>query len=96
MRAFGYIGTFDPFLSIPALTVRVRDRALFDRAIDSKLTGCDLVSIKKGDLTNGPEIKRRAMVVQRKTKKPVQFERLSTARQSLLDWLDQRGGSIDE
>lgn len=62
---------------------RVRDRALFDLAIDSKLRGCDLVSIKTGDLTNGPEIKHRAMVVQRKTKKPVQFELMSIARQSL-------------
>lgn len=75
---------------------RVRDRALFDLAIDSKLRGCDLVSIKTGDLTNGPEIKHRAMVVQRKTKKPVQFELMSTARQSLLDWLEERGGSVDE
>lgn len=36
------------------------------------------------------------MVVKRKTKKPVQFELMSTARQSLLDWLEERGGSVDE
>jgi integrase len=36
------------------------------------------------------------MVVQRKTNKPVQFELMSTARQSLLDWLEERGGSFDE
>ena len=34
---------------------RVRDRALFDLAIDSKLRGCDLVKIKIGDLVAGPE-----------------------------------------
>ena len=33
---------------------RVRDRALFDLAIDSKLRGCDLVKIKIGDLVSGP------------------------------------------
>jgi hypothetical protein len=46
---------------------RVRDRALFDLAIDSKLRGCDLVTIKTGDLVTGPEIRTRAMVVQQKT-----------------------------
>jgi len=29
---------------------RLRDRALFDLAIDSKLRGCDLVRVKIGDL----------------------------------------------
>lgn len=29
---------------------RMRDRALFDLAIDSKLRGCDVVKIKIGDL----------------------------------------------
>jgi hypothetical protein len=30
---------------------RLRDRALFDLAIDSKLRGCDLVRMKIGDLS---------------------------------------------
>lgn len=42
---------------------RVRDRALFDLAIDSKLCGCDLVKIWT-----------KATVVQQKTGRPVQFE----------------------
>lgn len=32
---------------------RLRDRALFDLAIDSKLRGCDVVAIKIGDLVSG-------------------------------------------
>jgi hypothetical protein len=32
---------------------RLRDRALFDLAIDSKLRGCDLVQMKIGDLVSG-------------------------------------------
>lgn len=32
---------------------RIRDRALFDLAIDSKLRGCDLVKLKIGDLVAG-------------------------------------------
>jgi hypothetical protein len=35
---------------------RLRDRALFDLAIDSKLRGCDLVKIKIGTLVVGQEI----------------------------------------
>ena len=50
---------------------RMRDRALFDLAIDSKLRGCDLVKIKIGTLVTGPEIRTRGMVVQQKPGRPV-------------------------
>jgi four helix bundle protein len=46
---------------------RLRDRALFDLAIDSKLRGCDLVKIKIGDLVAGDEVRTRAIVIQQKT-----------------------------
>ena len=49
---------------------RLRDRALFDLAIDSKLRGCDLVKIKIGDLVAGEEVRTRAMVIQQKTGRP--------------------------
>ncbi len=62
---------------------RARDRALFDLAIDSKLRGCDLVRIRIGDLVTGNSIKDRTLVVQRKTRRPVQFEILETARTSV-------------
>ncbi|ABE61668.1 hypothetical protein Nham_0790 [Nitrobacter hamburgensis X14] len=73
---------------------RVRDRALFDLAIDSKLRGCDLVKIKIGDLVAGPEIHMRAIVVQQKTGRPVQFELTNDVRASLLAWLERRGGTV--
>ena len=75
---------------------RLRDRALFDLAIDSKLRGCDLVKIKIGSLVVGPEIRTRAIVVQQKTGRPVQFELMADARASLLAWLQRCGGTIDE
>lgn len=75
---------------------RLRDRALFDLAIDSKLRGCDLVKIKIGDLVAGGELRTRAMVIQQKTNRPVQFEIMSDARGSLLAWLERRGGSIED
>ena len=53
---------------------RVRDLALFNLAIDSKLRACDLVRIRVRDVTHGDQVASRAIVMQRKTKRPVQFE----------------------
>ncbi|PJO49397.1 tyrosine-type recombinase/integrase [Brucella pituitosa] len=75
---------------------RMRDRALFDLAIDSKLRGCDLVKIKIGTLVSGQEIRKRAMVIQQKTGRPVQFEITPDVRASLLAWLERRGGTNDD
>ena len=75
---------------------RMRDRALFDLAIDSKLRGCDLVKLKIGTLVTGHDIRARAMVIQQKTGRPVQFETTSDARTSLLTWLERRGGSVED
>jgi integrase len=75
---------------------RLRDRALFDLAIDSKLRGCDLVKIKIGDLVAGAEIRTRAIVIQQKTGRPVQFELTADVRASLLTWFERRGGAIDD
>jgi integrase len=75
---------------------RLRDRALFDLAIDSKLRGCDVVKIRVGDLVSGGRIRTRAMVVQQKTGRPVQFELLEPARTSMLAWLEHRGGALDD
>lgn len=73
---------------------RLRDRALFDLAIDSKLRGCDLVKIRTGDLMSAGSFRDRATVIQQKTGRPVQFEIMSEARRSLKAWLDRRGGTI--
>lgn len=75
---------------------RMRDRALFDLAIDSKLRGCDLVKMKIGSLVSGPAIRTRSMVIQQKTGRPVQFEITADTRASLLAWLERRGGCVDD
>ncbi|WP_019832707.1 tyrosine-type recombinase/integrase [Sphingomonas sp. PR090111-T3T-6A] len=75
---------------------RIRDRALFDLAIDSKLRGCDVVKVKIGDLVLGGQIRTRAIVIQAKTGKPVQFELMTDARASLLAWLERRGGALND
>lgn len=42
----------------------MRDKALFDLAIDSKIRSCDLVKIKIETLVMGQEVQIRAMVIQ--------------------------------
>jgi integrase len=66
---------------------RLRDRAMFDLAIDSKLRGCDVVKVRIGDFVSGGQIRSRAIVVQQKTGRSVQFELLESARGSILAWL---------
>src|SRR3546814_952368 len=75
---------------------RLRDRALFDLAIDSQLRGCDLVRMKTGDIVSGGQVRARALVMQPKTGRPVQFELLPDARASLLAWLERRRGTVDD
>lgn len=75
---------------------RLRDRTLFDLAIVIKLRGCDIVKMKIGDIAAGGVIRNRATVMQQKTKRLVQFELMTEARQTLLNWLSRRGGSLED
>ena len=75
---------------------RLRDRAMFDLAIDSKLRGCDVVKVKIGDLVGGGRVRSRAIVIQQKTGRPVQFELLDPSRVSMEAWLERRGGVLDD
>jgi hypothetical protein len=52
----------------------VRDLALFNLAIDSKLRGCDVVSLKVEDIAPHGYAMERATVRQKKTGRPVRFE----------------------
>ncbi len=75
---------------------RLRDRALFDFAIDSKLRGCDVVKVRIGDVVSGGRVRDRAIIVQQKTKRPVQFELMDTARKTIRAWLERCGGSLSD
>ncbi len=75
---------------------RLRDLAMFDLAIDSKLRGCDVVRLTIGQLVVNGAARHRATVIQRKTGQPVQFELTEQTRDSLLAWLKIRGGALDE
>ena len=73
---------------------RLRDRALFDFAIDSKLRGCDIVNVRIGDVVSGARVRDRAIIVQQKTNRPVQFELMDTARKTIRAWPERRGGTL--
>jgi integrase len=66
-----------------------RDLALFNLAIDSKLRGCDLISLKRDDISHSNKVLARATVMQHKTGTPVKFEITEKTRDSLMDWFDE-------
>ncbi len=69
------------------LSENLRDLALFNLAIDSKLRGCDLVRLYVADLVTGDRVRERVTVVQSKTQRPVQFEVSENTRQSIWTWV---------
>jgi integrase len=79
----------------PALA-GLRDLALFDLGLDSKLRGCDLVKLRIGDVTIGRSIRSRCLVVQQKTGRPGQFEITDACKESLIAWLEKRGARDDD
>jgi integrase len=74
---------------------RIRDLALFNLALDSKLRGCDVVALKVDDIAPGGYSVDRATVRQRKTGRPVKFELSEATRQAVDDYLraaDKKAG----
>ncbi len=69
------------------LADNLRDLALFNVAIDSKLRGCDLVKLAVSDLVKDDRVRERVSVIQSKTKRPVQFELTENTRETVLAWV---------
>lgn len=65
----------------------IRDLALFNLAVDSKLRGCDLVNLRVRDVVHSGQVVPRGMVVQRKTQRPVQFELTDSTRNAVTAWI---------
>lgn len=78
------------------LAGQVRNRALLDLAIDSKLRGCDLVTLKVRDICHGGQIAHRAIILQRKTRRPVQFEITEQTRMTVQAWIVKAGLRQDD
>src|SRR5436309_3680990 len=66
---------------------RTRDLALFNLAVDSKLRGCDLVALRVHDVVQGSRIASRAIIMQKKTQRPVQFEITEQTRDAVAAWI---------
>ena len=78
------------------LANRRRELALFNLAIDSKLRACDLVAIRVRDVSHGDVISSRAIVMQRKTQRTVQFEITEQERDAIADWIKDAGLKSDD
>ena len=66
---------------------RVPELALFNLAVDSKLRYCDLVKLRVRDVTRGDRVATRAIVMQQKTERPVQFEITEQTREAVAAWI---------
>jgi integrase len=69
------------------LNKRIRDLALFNLAIDSKLRGCDVVNLKVNDVAPHGYTIDRTTVRQKKTGRPVKFEITEQTRQAIDNYL---------
>ena len=70
---------------------KVRELAMFNLAIDSKLRACDLVRLRVEDLAPYGSARNRAAVRQRKTGRTVQFEMTEPTRQAVDNWIRTSG-----
>ena len=68
-----------------------RDLAMFNLAIDSKLRGCDVVSVKVEDVAPQGVAIDRASVRQKKTGHPVKFELTEQTREAVDDYIKAAG-----
>jgi hypothetical protein len=75
---------------------RVRELALFNLGIDSKLRGCDLIALKVRDVCHGDQVASRAVVMQHKNQRPVQFEITPAARDAVQKWIKTAGLKSDD
>jgi len=64
-----------------------RELALFNLAVDSKLRSCDLMGLRVKDVAHGDQVANRAIVMQQKTRRPVQFEITEQTRESVAAWI---------
>jgi integrase len=65
----------------------LRDLALFNLGIDSKLRACDLLALRVSDVANSGQVQSRATIRQRKTTRPVRFEITARTRESVEAWI---------
>ena len=75
---------------------RTRELALFDLGLDSKLRACDLVRLRVRDICHGDRVSTRAIVMQQKTSRPVQFEITPPTRDAVTAWIKEAKLAYDD
>ena len=75
---------------------KVRDLAMFNLAIDSKLRGCDVVALRVENVAPGGYVVDRTTVRQKKTGQPVRFELTEQTRQAVDDYLRVTGRKLGQ
>lgn len=78
------------------LANHIRELALFNLAIDSKLRSCDLVKLRVQDIAHSSQVAKRARVMQQKTYMSVQFEITEQTRDALSKWISHAGIHHDD
>jgi integrase len=63
-------------------------RIRLNLAVDSKLRSCDLVKLRVRDITHGDRVAPRAIIMQQKTQRPVQFEITEQTREAVTHWIE--------
>jgi integrase len=72
------------------LANRIRD-LVFNLAVDGKLRACDLVRLRLQDVSHGGRVSQRAIVMQQKTQRPVQFEITGQTCDAIEGWINYAG-----
>jgi len=75
---------------------RIRDLALFNLGIDSKLRACDLLDMQVSDVSSGSTVFQQATIIQKKTEVPVTFEITDATRASVQAWIEEARLSPDD
>ena len=67
------------------MTIR-RQLTMFKLALDCKLRACDFVKLKVRDIAHGTTVQSRAILIQQKIGKPVQFEITTKTTNAITSW----------
>jgi len=78
------------------ISSRGRELALFNLAVDSKLRACDLVQLRVRDVCHGQNMASRALILQQKTQRPVQFEITEPTRAAVSAWIKKSALKLPE
>jgi integrase len=91
------VGQKAPFKlpEIWAIRIRLQMQGRLREGIDSKLRACDLVKLRVRDVCHGDRLAARAIVLQQKTQRPVQFETTAPTREALDAWIKSAGLKSD-